>query len=148
MATPSENWPKPWMLQLHEQAVEHGFIFVEPISEEDAKSLRDRMYRIRRRSDSSMAAYIRPEYHLVMIGKWEPGAEGAGRLPIIYNKRSDGRELPSVRIADGTEISAYTPKPQLAEPPPPLDDFDPTIKPEEIGDLVSKLRKSARERNS
>ena len=95
--TPTENWPKPWMLQQHALAVEHGFIWIENNSEADAKSLRDRMYRIRRRSDKSMAAFIPPEYHLVMIGKGEQSGDepSLGRMPLNYNKRPDGRDLPT-----------------------------------------------------
>jgi hypothetical protein len=147
MSTPTENWPKPWMLQLHAQAVEHGFIWVEPISEADARSLRDRLYRIRRRSDKSMAAFIPPEYHLVMVGRWEPGEAGTGRLPLIYNARADGKPLPSIKIADGSEVEQYLKPPALADPPP-LDLGNVEIKPEEIGNLVAKLRKSAKERSS
>jgi hypothetical protein len=135
------------MLQLHAQAVEHGFIWVEPISEADAQSLRDRLYRIRRRSDKSMAAFIPPEYHLVMVGRWEPGEAGTGRLPLIYNARADGKPLPSIRIADGSEAEAYLKPPALANPPA-LDISNIEIKPEEISSLVERLRKSAKERGN
>jgi hypothetical protein len=127
--TPTENWPKPFLLQIHEQAVEHGFVWIEPLTEVDADSLKSRLYRIRRRSDSSMAAFIRPEYHLVMIGNWEPHDIGGqqvandkgeilGRMPAIFNKKADGAELPSIRKADGEEAAAYVPHPRLAEPHP------------------------------
>lgn len=144
--TPTQNWPKPWLLQVHQQAVEQGFVWIEPISQEDADSFRHRFYRIRRRSDKSMAAFIPPEYHLVMVGEWEQG-DGSGRLPIIYNKRADGRELPAIRSATGEEIAAYTAPPKLAEPVQmDTDSMDLSIKPEEIGGFIAGLRKSAKER--
>ena len=149
MATPTENWPKPWMLQLHEQAVEHGFVWVEPISEEDAKSLRDRLYRMRRRSDKSMAAFIRPEYHLVMVGVWEPGFTGAGRLPLIYDRRSDGQPLPKIIPATQDEVERYS-APAMVDPipilPPHVDLTPETleIKPSEIGGFVDSLIKKAK----
>jgi hypothetical protein len=138
------------MLQQHALAVEHGFIWIENISEADAKSLRDRMYRIRRRSDKSMAAFIPPEYHLVMIGKWEQSGDdpSLGRMPLIYNKRADGRDLPTTRIPSGEEAATYTPPTQLAEPAPIVDTgaLDLSIKPEEIGGYVQTLRARRRER--
>ena len=148
MSTPTENWPKPWMLERHALAVKHGFIWIEPISEADAKSLRDRLYRIRRRSDKSMAAFIPPEYHLVMVGKWEPGPDGTGRMPLIFNKRPDGKELPGTRIPDGAEVSEYLSPPPLAEPlvidPAAI---DVTLDEKEVGDIVARLRESARKRS-
>jgi len=151
--TPTENWPKPWLLSIHEQAVAEGFIWIEPISQADADSLKSRLYRIRRRSDKSMAAFIPPEYHLVMVGQWEAGPNGTGRLPVIYNKKPDGLDLPSIRKASGEEVEAYTPRPRAPAPvihdaPPELhfDADDLTMKPDEINGFVASMRKSAKER--
>jgi hypothetical protein len=143
MATPTENWPKTYLLQVHEQAVANGFIWIKPISEADAKSLRDRLYRIRRRSDTSMAAYIPPEYHLVMIGVWEE--EDGGRLPIIFDRRPDGLPLPSIVVPSGEEVEAYIPAPRIIEPSPPIDveSLDVTIDEDDIGSYVDNLRKRA-----
>lgn len=106
MATPTENWPKGYLLQLHAQAIEHGMIWVGPISEADADSLKKRFYRIRRRSDKSMAAFIPAEYHLVMAGKWEAGPDGRGRMPIIFDKLPEQMELPGVTPATPDEVEA------------------------------------------
>lgn len=151
MVTPTENWPKTFLLQCHEEAVKNGVIFVEPITEADAESLKSRLYRIRRRSDKSMAAFIPQEYHLVMIGVWEPGPDGTGRLPIIFDKRSDGQPLPSLRAATGEEIEAALPAPKPATPPPIIDfesipAADLEMKPEEITGYVEGLRSKARKK--
>lgn len=145
MATPTENWPKPYLLQIHEEAVKHGFVWIKPISEDDAKSLRDRLYRIRRRSDTSMAAFIPPEFHLVMVGVWEQDAEGVGRLPVIFDKRADGAALPKIIAATGEEAASYVPKPQPISPPPPIDvdSLDVSIDDNEIGGYVDNLRRRA-----
>lgn len=100
---PSENWPKGWLLQIHAQAIEHGFVFIEPISASSAVSLKARLYRLRRRSDKSNAAFIPPEYHMVTVGAWvEYPDERApmGRLPVIYNRLPDGEALPQIMPVD------------------------------------------------
>lgn len=143
---PSMNWPKPFLLTIHEQAVEHGYIFIEPISEADAQSLRARLYRIRRRSDASMAAFIPPEYHLVMVGKWEAGPSNTGRLPVIYNKRSDGLDLPGITVATGADIEALA-VPDIHPEPIDLDNLPtPQLDAESIEDFVAKLTKDAQRR--
>lgn len=148
--TPTENWPKTFILQAHAAAVEQGFVWIEPIDEEDAASFRLRFYRVRRRSDTSMAAFIPAEYHLVMVGKWEPGPNALGRLPIIYNKRADGRPLPSIIPATPDEVETYSPPRAVALPPPLIpipSQADLELKPEEIGSLVERLRQQAKERH-
>lgn len=183
MSIPTENWPKPFLLQCHEQAVEQGFVWVRPISEEDAASFRQRFYRIRRRSDSSMAAFIRPEYHLVMLGVWEPlqqpdgictscqgsGVTGPepsqvcgvcngqgndttlGQLPVIYDKRADGQDLPRIEAATGEDLSRIAAAPQLPATPltsPPELNFPPEalkIDPAEVSNFVAGLRKKAKQ---
>lgn len=153
MATPTENWPKPWMLQLHEQAVEQGFIWVEGISEADYQSLKSRLYRIRRRGDKSMAAFIKPEYHLVMVGNWEPtGHSGAepgdllGRFPMIFNRKADGTALPTVRAATGEEVDTYVPTPRAEPAVIPLSAEDLTIGEDDITSLVDSLKSQAAKR--
>lgn len=160
VTTPSENWPKPWMLNLHEQAVTAGMIWVEGITEPDYRSLKQRLYRIRRRGDRQMAAFIKPEYHLVMVGNWErvTDANGnshsddhglpLGRFPMIFNSKADGSQLPTVRSATGEELAVTVSQPQLSAPSPLLsvtaDDL--VIKGEEIESLVDQLRRSAKQR--
>jgi hypothetical protein len=147
--TPTENWPKPFLLQMHEQAVEHGFVWIRPITESEYESLKSRMYRIRRRSDTSMAAFIRPEYHLVMVGAWEP--ENGGQFPLLYDKRADGQDLPRIELPTGEEASRFAPAPKVAAPPLSQEALEMAIeslevKPEEIGDYVDELRKKAEKR--
>ena len=162
MTNPSENWPKSFLLQIHAEAIAHGFVWVEPITEPDALSLKQRMYRIRRRSDKATATFIPPEYHLVTLGKWEPLPGEAeretlclplGRIPVIFSARPDGTPMPSIRPASGEEIEAMSTMPQRAFPSPLLEgdvapalDLDPAalqIEEGEIGGLVEKMRKAA-----
>jgi hypothetical protein len=146
---PTQNWPKPWLLQVHAAAVEQGFIWLEPISKADAESLKQRFYRVRRRSDKSMAAFIPAEYHLVMMGNWEEGPTGLGRVPVIYNKRPDGVALPTMRAATGEEVEAFASKPQLADVPPieALVDLTPEalkMDPTEIDSFVDRMARKAK----
>lgn len=143
--TPTENWPKTFLLQCHEEAVKHGFLWIKPISEADAESLKSRLYRIRRRSDTSMAAFIPAEYHLVMIGVWEQ--EDGGRLPIIYDKRPDGQPLPKIVVPSGEEAAAFVPKPLHIDPVVvDLDKLDPALDEANISGIVDTLRKNAERR--
>lgn len=151
MTIATENWPKSFLLQIHAEAIQHGFVWVEPISETDATSLRQRMYRIRRRSDKATASFIPPEYHLVTLGKWED--VGGGRIPVIFSGRPDSIPLPHIRPASGEEIAALSTMPQRALPTPLLEgeaapalDLDAAsiqIEESEIGGLVDKMRKAA-----
>jgi hypothetical protein len=144
---PPTNWPKPWLFQLHAEAVRQGFVWVQPITEADARSLRARAYRARRRSDKSMAAFIPPEYHLVIFGAWEEGPNGAGRLPVIYNARPDGVPLPQIIPAAPTEALFYTELPEQPSAPPI--DLSPDklhMEPDEIARFITELRKKAKER--
>lgn len=149
---PTTEWPKPYLLQIHAAAVENGLIFVGCLTAENADSLKQRLYRARRRSDKAMAAFIPPEYHMVMVGEYQPipdpaDPEHPGRLPIIYDVMPSG-DLPPIRAATGEEIEAAS-RPQLAEPPPPisadavldLESLNVQMAPEEIGGFVDKMLK-------
>lgn len=135
MTTPTTDWPKPYILQVHAAAVEHGLVFIEKISAANADSFKQRFYRARRRSDKAMAAFIPPEYHLVMIGEYQPLPDddpaAPGRLPIIYNQLPDGSALPPIRAADANEAMQLSvpalanPAPQLAPASDILDALDP-----------------------
>ena len=124
MTTPSTDWPRTYLFQIHDEAIKHGVIFIEGISREDARSLAGRLYRIRRRSDKAMAGYIPPDYNLVTVGEYQAAER---RLPIIYNRLPSGDPLPRIRAASGEELEAmYTPRQVDPLPPPdaiPLDAF-------------------------
>lgn len=144
MATPTENWPKGFLIQLHEEAVREGLVFIRPISREDAESMKKRIYRIRRRSDTSMAAFIKPEFHLVMVGAWEEA--NGGQLPIIYDRRPDGKPMPAIVPATTEEKDSYSPAamPILDSAPVPdalLSELQTGIDPGQINDFVESLRK-------
>lgn len=157
------DWPKTFILEVHRQAVEHGLIFLEPISEADATSFRQRFYRTRRRSDKAMAAFIPPEFHLVMVGAWIAEGDGLGKLPIIYNQRADGKPLPGIRAATEAEAllasddpaarRARVPAPHLAEEPllaPTrinMDELEAAMTPAEIDDFVARMQRTVAERD-
>lgn len=157
----STDWPRAYLFQIHAEAIAHGLIFLEGLTKEDAKSLKQRLYRIRRRSDKANAVFIPPEYHLVTVGEWEemPSAHPAypGRLPIIYNKMPGGKELPRIRPATEGEASLpMAPSKMLPAPPAltpeqlvaNLEDADMTLKPEEIDSFVNELINSAEAREA
>jgi len=97
------TWPRTYLLQLYASVVEHGMIFVEPITAEAAASLKASFYRLRRKRDSN-SQWILPEYHLVSVAAWEPDGVGPlGRLPIIYSRLPSGAELPGIRPASSLE---------------------------------------------
>lgn len=122
-------------------------IWVMPISKEDAVSLRARLYRVRRRSDASMAAFIPPEYHMVTVGVWD-AAEG-GRLPLIYSKLPDGKPLPGIVPASPDEVEGRLAIAKLTDAPPDAAEIEATthrllesdlsLEPEEVDSFVSKM---------
>lgn len=158
-STAKKDWPRAYLLQIHQEAVAHGLIFIERIDEADAKSLKQRLYRVRRRSDTSTATFILPEYHMVTVGEWEPFPPShpvyPGRLPIIYNRTPDGKPLPTIRPATPEEASAaFAPMKPLNTLPPldpeqflaNLESADLTLKPGEVDSFVADLMKSAEKR--
>lgn len=156
-STAKKDWPRAYLLQVHQEAVAHGLIFIEGIDEADAKSLKQRLYRVRRRSDKSTATFILPEYHMVTVGEWEafPPSHPAypGRLPIIYSRTPDGKDMPRIRAATPEEASEAFAVPAHRELPTPitpetlnLESADLSLKPGEIDDFVAKLTKSAEDR--
>lgn len=152
--TPSENWPKAFLLQIHAEAIKHGFIFIEPISEADAESLKGRLYRIRRRSDKSTASFIPPEYHLVTAGKWQASEAGQGRLPIIYSALPDGTSLPNIVPAKPEEILGpqpmSIPQPSSTTQLPPALELEPAdlkLNPGDISNYVAGMIAKAKEKS-
>lgn len=125
MSKPSENqWPRPYLLEIHEQAIDEGCCRVEGVTEQQARSLIQSFYRIRRRGDSQhKLGFIKPEYHLVMA-MWE---SERGSVLFMYNALPDNVALPkivSVPASERTTIAsaalAALPEPGL-EPMPDLD---------------------------
>lgn len=132
------TWPKTYLLEIYSAAVANGFIWVQPITEANALSLRQSLYRARRRADTTAAGWILPEYHLVTCGKWEPGPAGSGRLPVTYNLSPDGA-LPQLTPATEEERLAFTqhtPPPAYRPLPAPIDveqaALGPTVPPTDL----------------
>jgi len=148
-ATATQDWPKTYLLQVHSEAVKHGFIFIQPISEADAASLRSRLYRIRRRSDTSTAAFILPEYHMVTVGQWQPGPDGQGRLPITYNKLASGVELPAIVPATSEEAEPAIAPPALTPSSiRPIEPEDLQLDTQEVSNYVADMIRKAKERSN
>jgi hypothetical protein len=158
-STASTDWPRAYLFQIHAEAITHGLVFIEAIDKKSAISLRQRLYRIRRRSDKANAVFIPPEYHLVTCGQWEelPPSHPAypGRLPIIYNRLPGGKELPRIRPAEAHEASlAMMPTEPLGPLPLLSQDallenitaIDLTLKPDEVDSFVEDLMRQAEAR--
>lgn len=148
-STASTDWPRAYLLQIYADAVRSGIIMLEPISEADASSLKQRLYRLRRRSDKALAPFILPEYHLVTVGKWRDSPAG-GVLPIIYNQLPDGKALPAIRPATADELgeALMSPEPQglILDPEEILANLDSkelTLEPAEIESFVADLMAKA-----
>lgn len=153
--TPSSDWPRSYLLQIYSEAVKHGFIWIEPISREDAHSLQQRLYRLRRRADKAMAPYILPEYHLVGVGEWVPVTAGGtlGKLPVIFNQLPTGAPLPAIRAATVEEMGEVVAAAETMPPPGLLEQIAHTnlkLSPDEVSgyvdDLVGRARRKAKER--
>lgn len=137
MTEPKDSgWPKPYLLQLYDKAVNEGCIRVLLHGDETRfKSLKASFYRLRRRSDVQSVALMRPEYYLTTM-LWEPER---GTALIIYNQLPDGQELPEIEsVHDKTPIPVRLP-PQAA--PPPLLGITPVDEPDEFDatDHVAKM---------
>lgn len=156
-STASTDWPRAFLFQIYDAAITNGLIIIEPISEEDARSLAGRLYRIRRRSDKALAQFILPEYHLVTVGEWRPGPEGTGQLPIIYSRLPDGKPLPLIRpalpeemtegsagiLATGQFEAAAGSFPSPDEIIDNITSADLELKPDEVNSFVDDLMSSA-----
>lgn len=133
------KWPRKYLLELYHLAITTGECSVSPITQSQAKSLCQSFYRLRRRSDSSTATFITPEHHLVTADDWTPENDGTQRfifdipehLPKPQGGEGEGggdaTASPGASAA-GAEASA--PEVEIIVP----------------SDLVSALRKSAKER--
>lgn len=149
---PTQNWPKQWLLEIYAKAVEHGYLFIEPITEADAHSLGQRLYRIRRRADTIMAPFLIPEYQLVTVGQWVPvgGTGEHGRLPIIYNSLPDDQKLPNITAVDSetfSQVIRHDAQPLVSVEPKPtftaISPEDLQLEPEDISNYVADMRRRA-----
>jgi len=113
MSTPSHDtltptgraaqWPRAYLLGIYEAALRLGSIYVEPIRQADALSLKQSLYRLRRRSDTSNKSFITPDMHLVTVGAWEPGPAGEGRMCIMFSNAGE-QALPGLFAEDGSAV--------------------------------------------
>jgi hypothetical protein len=142
----STAFPRSYLLSIYTAAIEQGFIWITPISAANAVSLRQKLYRLRRRSDKNNASFITPNHHLVTVGDWEAGPDGQGRLPVMFSSSPGG--LPNIQLADGTalppaEALAVEAVPAPAIIPLPLAPDIPAkelnMSAENIDDFVSRM---------
>lgn len=109
------NWPKPYLLQLYQQAVEEGCLRIKlrgasvEENDEEYASFKAAFYRLRRRRDGNYMAIIRPEYQMVQL-KYE---KAAGKVLLIYSKLPDDDLLPAIESVKGT---VDLPQPEGAVP--------------------------------
>lgn len=149
-ATPPQPiWPKPYLLELYAQAVAQGCIRVGPLPEEAAHSLTQSFYRLRRRADKNTAAFLIPEYQLVLVTPWQPSAEASplGHIYIIFNAvPADVPALPAFSKADPAEI-LEAPGLEISSQPMsqlPLPDVDTSAI--DVNDFLKGLREAAAQR--
>jgi hypothetical protein len=140
MPSTPHTWPKSYLLSILAAAVEHGFLYLEPLSPVAAASLRASLIRVRRRADKSAAAYIIPEYYLVSVGQWEATGEDPdiGRLPVMYDALPEGLVLPKITPA---ERSVSLPTPVQQETPAPFAAEELAMEPAEIKSFVDSMKK-------
>ena len=161
MTRAASSWPKAYIIDLYAKAVEHGFVWVQPITQERAVSLSKSFYNARRRTDTTNKAWMRDEYHLCTFGQWEPlqGQErGLGRVPVLFSALPDGQQLPDIIPARPDErqhaiqLHAKTPQPEaqdfLSETAPSKEEIAGQL---QLGDnfdaasFVARMRKKVEE---
>jgi hypothetical protein len=106
------NWPKPYLLQCYERAVEEGCIRIvlrgqtPEAREAEWKSFKAAFYRLRRKKDANFAVQMRPEFQLVSI-QFEPAI---GKVLISYSSLPDGQLLPTFEsVEDQTALPQQPP---------------------------------------
>lgn len=118
-------WPRAYLLDIYNKAIESGFLWVKVEHAEQARSLTQSLYRLRRRSDKANARFILPEFHLVTCGEFVPDRG----LPVVYSRLPDGQQLPAVEPGEGgMDLQLFQPAPtaeQILSPPalPSQDDL-------------------------
>lgn len=148
----SISFPRKYLLDIYNKAIDEGFLHIHPISQADAVSLRQSLYRLRRRSDAANARFILPEFHLVTVGQWSP--DKGGCLPIMYDKLPEGHALPTIEAVAAETFSLKTPihpeghipvsqmKADLAEQQRLAAEAEQVqLSPQDISSFVSRLRK-------
>lgn len=121
------NWPKPYLLELYQKAVEEGCLRIvlrgSTVEENDEEyaSFKAAFYRLRRRRDGNYMAIIRPEYQMVQL-KYE---RAIGRVLLIFSKLPDDQLMPSIESVKGT-VDLPQPAGSLPHPTPEVEaeDFD------------------------
>lgn len=146
--TTGRVWPRAYLLQLYNEAIAQGYIWVQPISRTEATGLRMSFYNLRRRSTTSNASIITPEMHLVTVGSWQAGATDPdmGRLPFLYSKLPDDIPLPDIIGASGEEIAQLR-EMEMPEPPAPvpfdIPEAELTLAPADVTSFVERMKASA-----
>ena len=127
MTRAATSWPKAYIIELYAKAVEHGFVWVQPITQEKAVSLSKSFYNARRRADSTNKAWMKDEYHLCTFGQWEQlegDHIGQGRVPVLFSALPDGQNLPDIVPARPEEITGRIDvRPSLPAPAAAAQDF-------------------------
>lgn len=127
-------WPKPYLLQIYETAIEQGCCRVRTRDEQQSKGLVAAFYRLRRRSDKQHKDFIKPVYHLVSCT-----IESSGVL-FTFNRLPDGSELPKIEIVPESERVALVPQ-QLERAPERSS--SPSSAPLDMNSLMQDLLKDA-----
>lgn len=146
-------WPRAYLLNIYASAIQNGWCEVTEITEDRALSLRQSLYRLRRRSDSSNASFITPDHHLVTALDWEAvpeyGQEAGtghklGKMRFVFSYEE--LDLPPLVDGDGepyvSKLTQTLPQENLGGV---SDDFDVTQ--EDVilpHDLIASLAENAR----
>lgn len=136
-APSTPRWPTPYILEIYNAAVEHGYLRIEPLSAEQAKSLTQTIYRFRRRSDTGKAAFMRPEFQLITCSPWQSWGRAncnLGYMHVVFSSDPD-MQLPKLilpELPDEADVSQATLQP-ISPPPDHIGNF--------IQDLLDKSQK-------
>lgn len=127
------KWPRAYLLEIYNKAVDNGHLILNPITQEDAASLTASLYRLRRKADTTNRDFILPEYQLVTVGHWRPDNDGT--LPIMYSTAEF--PLPNIIPVSGETILSLTHarnEPHPIEPP-----AEEALSETEIDDYVAQM---------
>jgi len=139
-------WPRTYLLSIYERAVTVGACKVTQLTEEQGKSLRAALNRLKR-NDVRMSPYIPQEYMLVTVSHWHvlPG-ETLGCLDVVFSQPVEGFTLPPIVDVDGTDQYISPPSPNFSEPTP-IAPHELTITPDEVPNFVEGLKKRAKQKD-